>query len=171
MMAALPNVDNVLCSTPQSLADARYWSACSNATKKQNPLKLDGVPQTTRPISAASGPKFTILWEHVEEILLLHVFSDCRYVPYLRKYSPTELYHGAQITIFGNFLRPVLSASRLQHVSDLRLKFVLRPHHVWKYTVDIQFATAEIRRGKKKIEEEETTGQKYNGLPYSIGRP
>jgi len=40
--------------------------------------------------------------------------------------------------------------------------------------VDIQSATAEIRRGKKKIERkkiEETTGQKYNGLPYSIGRP
>jgi len=39
---------------------------------------------------------------------------------------------------------------------------------------DIQSATAEIRRGKKKKEErkkEETTGQKYNGLPYSIGRP
>jgi len=35
---------------------------------------------------------------------------------------------------------------------------------------DIQSATAEIRRGKKK-EEEVTTGQKYNGLPYSIGRP
>jgi len=34
---------------------------------------------------------------------------------------------------------------------------------------DIQSATAEIRRGKK--EEEVTTGQKYNGLPYSIGRP
>jgi len=32
---------------------------------------------------------------------------------------------------------------------------------------DIQSATAEIRPGKKKIEEE-TTGQKYNGLPYSI---
>jgi len=36
---------------------------------------------------------------------------------------------------------------------------------------DIQSATAEIRRGKDKIEQEETTGQKYNGLPYSIGRP
>jgi len=36
---------------------------------------------------------------------------------------------------------------------------------------DIQFATAEIRRGKKEEKEEETTGQKYNGLPYSIGRP
>jgi len=34
---------------------------------------------------------------------------------------------------------------------------------------DIQSATAEIRRGKKK-EEEQTAGQKYNGLSYSIGR-
>ena len=37
--------------------------------------------------------------------------------------------------------------------------------------VDIQSATAEIRRGKKKERKTETTGQKYNGLPYSIGRP
>jgi len=39
--------------------------------------------------------------------------------------------------------------------------------------VDIQSVTAEIRRGKKdrKKEEEETTGQKYNGLLYSIWRP
>jgi len=39
---------------------------------------------------------------------------------------------------------------------------------------DFQSATAEIRRGKKeerKKEDEEITGQKYNGLPYSIGRP
>jgi len=37
---------------------------------------------------------------------------------------------------------------------------------------DIQSATAEIRLGKKKKKiDEETTGQKYNGLPYSIGRP
>jgi len=32
------------------------------------------VPQTNETISAASGPKFTILWGHVEEILLLQVF-------------------------------------------------------------------------------------------------
>jgi len=39
---------------------------------------------------------------------------------------------------------------------------------------NIQSATAEIRQGKKdgKIDKkEETTVQKYNGLPYSIGRP
>jgi len=40
---------------------------------------------------------------------------------------------------------------------------------------DIHSATAEIRRGKKerrrRRKKEETTGQKYNGLPYYIGRP
>ena len=31
------------------------------------------------------------------------------------------------------FLRPAFPASRVQQVSDLHLKFALRPHHVWKY--------------------------------------
>jgi len=35
-------------------------------------LKFAGVPQTNETISAASGPKFTILCGHVEEILLLN---------------------------------------------------------------------------------------------------
>jgi len=49
---------------------------CSNAAKTRNPLKLGGVPQTTGPISAASGPKCAILWGHVEEILLLNNIAD-----------------------------------------------------------------------------------------------
>jgi len=41
---------------------------------------------------------------------------------------------GAQIAIFfALFLRPVLSASRVQHISDMHSKFALRPQHVWKY--------------------------------------
>jgi len=43
---------------------------------------------------------------------------------------------------------------------------------------DIQSTAAEIRRGKKKERRRkkerkkiEITGQKYNGLPYYIGRP
>ena len=53
---------------------------CSNAAKTGNPLKLPGVPQTNETISAASGLKFTILWGHVEEILLLNKFfvDTCR---------------------------------------------------------------------------------------------
>jgi len=42
--------------------------------KTRNPLKLPGVPQTKETISAASGPRFTILCGHVEEILLLNNF-------------------------------------------------------------------------------------------------
>jgi len=37
--------------------------------------------------------------------------------------------------------------------------------------VDIQSAAAEISQGKRRKKEEKTTGQKYNGLPYYIGRP
>jgi len=35
--------------------------------------------------------------------------------------------------IFGDFLRPVFSASHVQHVSGLRPKLALRPHHVRRY--------------------------------------
>ena len=81
VMAALPNIGGAFCSTPQSLADAHCWSYRSNAAKTRNPLKF-GVPQTNEPMSAASGPKFTILWVRVGEVLLFNnFFSDCRYVP------------------------------------------------------------------------------------------
>jgi len=74
-------IGGALCSTPQNLADAHYVP-CSNAAKTRKPLKLAEVPQTNESISAASKPKFTILWGHVEEMLLLNkFFSDCRYVP------------------------------------------------------------------------------------------
>jgi len=81
-MAALPNIGGAL------LFNATVWLTpttrvpYSNAAKTRNLLKLRGVPQTNEMISAASGPKFTILWGHVEEILLLNnFFSDCRYLP------------------------------------------------------------------------------------------
>ena len=43
---------------------------CRYAAKTRNPLKFARVPQTNETISAASGPKFTILWGHVEEIII-----------------------------------------------------------------------------------------------------
>ena len=107
---------------------------CSNSAKTGNQLKNAAVVQTPEPISAVSGPKFTILRGYVEDILVLNkFFSDCRYMPYLRRYSPTKLCDGAEMAIFGDFLRPVFSASHVQHISDLHSKFALRPHHVWKY--------------------------------------
>ena len=66
---------------------------CSNAAKTRNPLKFAGVPQTCQQILAASEG-------HVDEILLLNIFSDCRYVPWLRRYSPTKLCNSAQMATF-----------------------------------------------------------------------
>ena len=60
------------------LFNAAVW-LCSNAAKTRNPLKVAGVPQTNDTISAASGPKFTILQGHMGErrCCLTSLFSDC----------------------------------------------------------------------------------------------
>ena len=46
----------------------------SNAAKTRKPLKFAQVPQTRQRISAVSGPKFTILWGHMDEVLLFNSF-------------------------------------------------------------------------------------------------
>jgi len=53
------------------------------------------------------------------------------------------------------FLRPVFSASRLQQLSDLHLKFALRPQH--GSMADIQSAALRLGEEKKEEEEEQTT--------------
>jgi len=74
-------------------------------------LKFAGVPQTTGWISAVSRPKFTILWEHMEDISLLNkFFSDCRCVPWLRRYSHKKLCDDAQMAIFGDFFASCISS-------------------------------------------------------------
>jgi len=76
VMATLPNIGGAASSVKRR----KVWLTpntgvlCSNAAKTRKPLKFAGVPQTTGPISAASGPKFTILWEHMGEILLVNKF-------------------------------------------------------------------------------------------------
>jgi len=150
VMVALPNIGGALCPTPQSLADAHYYMPCSNAGKTQKPLKLAGGLQTGKPISAASGPKFTILWGHLEDILLLKKFFQI--VDTCLSCEDIARQVCAMVNrwrFLATFLRPVFSASRVQHVSDLHLKFALRPHHVCKYG-SIQSAMAGIRRGKKE---------------------
>jgi len=139
----------------------------SNAAKTRKPLKLAGVPQTNEMISAASRPKFTILWGYLEEILLFKNFfpivDTC--------HSCEDIAREICATVprrrfFDYFLRPAFPASRLQHISDLHSKLTLRPRHVWKYG-DIQSAAAEIRRGIKKEKEErkKTEGKNIMACP------
>ena len=129
---------------------------CSNAPKTRNPLKFAGVPQTCQQISAVSRPKFTILWEHVEEILLLNkFFSDCRYMPYLRRYGPTKLCDGAKMAIFCVLYLQRAACSAFQTcILNSHLG-----HTMCQSMVNIQSPTAEIRRGKKrKKKKKEETG-------------
>jgi len=97
VMAALPNIGGALCSTPQ-FGWRRLLQCRAVTLPRRKPLKFVGVPQTRQQISALSRPKFTILWDHLEEILLFNkFFADCRYMPHLRRHSPTKLCDGAQM--------------------------------------------------------------------------
>jgi len=111
------------------------WLPCSNAANTRNPLNFAGMPQSTGSISAASGPKFTIYYQDMcrRYCCLTNSFPIVDYVPYLRRYSPTNCTMVHRWRLFGNFLRPMFPASRVQHVSDLYPKFKLRLHHVWKH--------------------------------------
>ena len=122
------------------LFNAAVWLApntgipCSNAAKTRNPLKFAGMPQTRQQISAASGPKFIILWGQVEKILLLNKFFPI-VDTYLRCEDIARQSCGMvpRWRLFGDVLRAVFSVSRAPHIPDLHSKFTLRPHHVWKY--------------------------------------
>jgi len=103
---------------------------CSNAAKTQNLFKFVGVPQTPEPISAVSGPKFTILSGDVEEVLVLNKFFPIVDTCLVAKIWPDKVVRWYRD---GNFLRPVFAASHVQQISDLHSKFALRPYHVPKY--------------------------------------
>jgi len=85
----------------------------------------------SQPLVGWSSPYYQDIWRRY--CCLTSFLSDCRYMPSFRRYSPTKLCDGAQMGIFGNFLRPVLLASSVHHISDLHPKSALRPHHVWNY--------------------------------------
>jgi len=75
------------------------------------------------------------------------------------------------MAIFVDFLHPVFSASRVQYISDLHSKFA-QGHIMCGSIVDIQSATAEIRRGKKEERKKKRQKrQKYNVRICYAGRP
>jgi len=61
MMAALPNIGGASVQRRKVWLTPTTRAPCSNGSKTRNPLKFAGVPKTRQRISAASGPKLTIL--------------------------------------------------------------------------------------------------------------
>jgi len=100
-----------------------HYGAVEHNEQDANPLKFAGVPQTTKLVSAASGPKFTVLWGHVEDILLLNRFFPivdmCLSCEDVARQSCVTV---PRWQIFGDFLGPAFPASCAHHVSDLHLR-------------------------------------------------
>ena len=106
--------------------------ACSNEVKTRNRLKFAGCPKLvnrSQPIVGRSSPYCEdIIWMRYGCLISFFPIVDtclscedtaeqrCEMVPRWR--------------IFGDFLRPIFSVSRVQYISDLHSKLALRPHHV-----------------------------------------
>ena len=103
---------------------------CNNAAKTRNPLKFAGVPKLanrSQPLVGRSSPYHEGMWRRYQ---CLTIFFRLSTDPLAAKIKPDKVVRWFQN---GDFLRPVFTASRLQHISDMHSKFALRPHHVWKY--------------------------------------
>jgi len=135
VMVALPNKVVSSIQRREVWLTLTTWLPCSNAAKTRNRLKFARVPQTNEKISAASGPKFAVLWGHVGEILLLNKF----FFPIVDMYLSCEDIARQRCAMvprwrfLATFLGLAFAASCVQHISDLYSKFALRPHLVWRY--------------------------------------
>ena len=102
--------------------------------RRETRWNLQGCPKLPDRSQPLVGRKFTIMWERVEEILLLNKFFPivdiCLSCEDIARQTCARVHRWR---FFHDFLCPVFAASPVQHVSDLHLKFALRPHHVWKY--------------------------------------
>jgi len=143
---------------------------CSNAVKTQNPLKLAGVPKLPNRSQSLVGRSFPYYGDMCGRYRSLTSFFDCRYMPVAKILSDKAV----RWCTDGDFLRHLCVLYFQPAPCSMFQTCILNSHYVHTMCiVDIQSATAEIRRGKKKRRKkiEETTGQKYNGLSYSVGRP
>ena len=146
------------CTSPgDGQTSCKVWLAsserrrCCNETNKRNPLKFAGVPQSGKPISAANGPKFTILWDMWRIYCSLTIFFRLSIHALVAKYSPTVdkvvrwCPDGEFLAIFCFLYFQRAACSTFQTC-------ILNSHYghiICGNMVDFQFPTAENRQGKK----------------------
>ena len=102
---------------------------CSNAAKTWKPLKFAGVPKLanrSQPLGGRSSPYYDKWGRYrcLTSFFRLSIHASAA------KVQPDKVVRCCQN---GDFLRPVFSANSVQHISDMRSKFALRPHYVWNY--------------------------------------
>ena len=117
---------------------------CSNAAKTRNPLKIAGVPQTGKPISAVSRPKFTILRRYVEEILLFNSFFRLSIHALVAEIQPDKVVRWSPRGEFlATYLRPVFQRAACSSTFQTCILNLHYGHIMCGSMVDIQSATAD----------------------------
>jgi len=82
----------------------------------------------SQPLVGQSSPCYEDMWRRYQ--CLTSYFFRLSIHALAVKIQPNKV---VQWCKNGDFLRPVFSTSRVQHISDMQAKFALRPHHVRKY--------------------------------------
>jgi len=82
----------------------------------------------SQPLVRRSSPYYEDMWRRYR--CLTSFFFRLSIHTLAAKLQPDKVVRWCQN---GNFLRPVFSASSVQHIPDMHSKFALRPHHLWKY--------------------------------------
>ena len=102
--------------------------------RRETHWNLQGWPKLrkrSQPLVGRSSPYCGDVWRRY--CCLISFFSDCRYIPSLRR-ARQICGMVPRWRLFGDFFAScIFSLPRANHVSDLHSKFALRPHHVWKY--------------------------------------
>ena len=93
----------------------------------QGCLKL---PDRSQPLVGQSSPYYENMWRKYWCLTIFPIVDTCLSCKDIARQSCAMV---PRWRFLATFLRPSFSASRVQHVSDLHLKFALRPHHVYKY--------------------------------------
>ena len=129
--------------------------------RRESHWNLQGCPKLanrSQPLVGRSSPYCGDMWRRY--CCLTSFFSDCRYMPQLRRYSPTNLWDGAQMAIFCViFVSCIFSEPRAAY---FRPAFEICTKatpcvEVWQ-TSNLRV----LRLGEEiKKEEEEETGWKY----------
>jgi len=95
-----------------------------------NLLGCPKLPDRSQPLMGRSSPYCEDMWRRYWCLNFFPIVDTCLSFEDIARQSCAMM---PRWRFFGEFLRPAFPASRVQHISDLHLKFSLRPHHVWKY--------------------------------------
>jgi len=151
VLAALPNIGGAFVQLCKVWLMPNTTAPCSNAAKTRNPLKLTTVTKIGQQISAVSGPKFTILWRHVKEIALFNklfpIVNMCLSCEYMSRQNCVKVCRWRIFYDFFCILHFQQAACSMFQTCILNSH---KGHTMCRSMVDIQSATAEIRRGKKE---------------------